>query len=252
MFFDADYLERATLRDGTEVVLRLVRPDDKERLRTGFDRLSAESRYRRFFTAKNELSDDELRYLTEVDQVHHVAIGATSADGARGLGVARFIELAGEPGCAEAAVAVADELQGRGLGSLLLRRLVGAARERGIDRFRCEVLGSNDGMTGLLRALAPEASCEIEQGVMRMEFVLPGAAPPHAPIELPRETGLYRLLTLIAEGAIAWRARWQAIGERLLSGGHPDAAASSGDEGGHPIETAAAAAIDDPVHDEPS
>ena len=142
MFFDADYLEHATLRDGTEVALRLVRPDDKALLREGFARMSDESRYRRFFTPKYELSADELRYLTEIDQVTHVAIGATSADGARGLGVARFIVLAGEAGAAEAAVAVTDDLQGRGLGSLLLQRLVAAAHERGVERFVFEMLGS--------------------------------------------------------------------------------------------------------------
>jgi GNAT superfamily N-acetyltransferase len=158
MFFDADYLEHATLRDGTEVVVRLLRPDDRELLRAGFGRLSPESRYRRFFAAKNELSARELRYLTECDQVHHVALGATSADGERGLGVARYIVLDDEPGLAEAAIAVADEVQGRGLGSLLFQRLVAAARERGVERFRCDMLGSNQGMADLLRALAPGAS----------------------------------------------------------------------------------------------
>lgn len=56
MFFDADYAERVTLRDGTEVVVRPIRADDKELLRRGFLRLSPESRYRRFFAAKHDLS----------------------------------------------------------------------------------------------------------------------------------------------------------------------------------------------------
>lgn len=256
MYFDADYLEHATLRDGTEVVLRLLRPEDKELLRSGFAGLSAESRYRRFFTPKNELSPGELRYLTEIDQVRHVAIGASTADGSKGLGVARCIVLDEDPALAEAAIAVADEVQGRGLGSLLFQRLVAAARERGIERFRCEMLGSNKGMADLVRALAPTASCEVEQGVMRMELTLPGLEPHHPASEPPRETGLYRLLSLIAEGAVEWRARWQALGERLLVGtgivraptDDIDAAIASG---GHPISTAAAA-VEDPELDEPS
>jgi hypothetical protein len=66
------------------------RPADKELLRTGFERLSGQSRYARFFTPRTALSDDELRYLTEVDQEDHVAIGAASErDGEQsGLGVA--------------------------------------------------------------------------------------------------------------------------------------------------------------------
>ena len=254
MFFDADYLEHARLRDGTEVVLRLLRAEDRELLRSGFARLSSESRYRRFFAVKHELTDHELRYLTDVDQRDHVAIGATSADGSLGLGVARCIRLDEDPALAEAAIAVADEISGRGLGSLLFQRLVAAARERGIERFRCEMLGSNQGMAELVRALAPEASCVIEQGVMRMEFALPGLEPRHPVAEPPRETGLYRLLSMIAQGAVEWRSRWQELGERLWLRGRADA----GDDvdrliaaGGRPIETAAAA-IEVPEADEPS
>ena len=102
MHFDADYCEHARLRDGREVVLRLIRPDDKELLRRGFLAMSPESRYRRFFTIKHELSEDELRYLTEIDGVRHFAMGAVTPAG-EGLGVARFIQIDGEPGVAEAA-----------------------------------------------------------------------------------------------------------------------------------------------------
>lgn len=257
MFFDADYLEQATLRDGSDVVLRLVRPEDKLLLREGFARLSPESRYRRFFTPKSDLSDDELRYLTECDQVAHVAIGAASADLARGLGVARCIALRDDPGAAEAAVAVTDDMQGRGLGSLLLQRLIAAARERGIERFRFEMLGTNKGMADLVRALAPTATCRVHDGVMCMELVLPGLEPHHPASEPPRETPLYRLMSLMARGALEWRALWRQLGEVLSLGGRaePSGDHDSIDEhiasGGHPIETAAAT-DDVPEADEPS
>ena len=65
------------LKDGTAVRLRLIRPDDKDRLRAGFARLSPESRYLRFFVPKSTLTDAELVYLTETDGVDHVAIGAS-------------------------------------------------------------------------------------------------------------------------------------------------------------------------------
>lgn len=78
------------LRDGTRVVIRPIRPEDKEALLRGFEQLSEHSRYRRFFTDKGRLSPAELRYLTEVDQVDHVALAAATEDESRGLGVARF------------------------------------------------------------------------------------------------------------------------------------------------------------------
>ncbi len=216
MHFGPDYAERATLRDGTEVVLRPIRPADKELLHRGFLRLSPESRYRRFFAAKNDLTADELRYLTEVDGDRHFALGAVSPDGHDGLGVARFIRLAGEDGVAEAAIAVADDQQGKGLGSLLFQRLVAAATERGVARFRCEVLGSNQAMAQLVLALAPEVSVQVESGVSCMEFALPPLGPEHPADQPPRATGLYRFFGMVAKGAIEWTAAWQRLGLRFL------------------------------------
>jgi GNAT superfamily N-acetyltransferase len=218
MHFDADYREQVTLRDGRVVVLRLVRPEDKELLRSGFERWSPESRYRRFFSVKTELSDDELRYLTELDGVRHFALGAVTAAGDDGLGIARYICLADEPGVAEAAIAVADHAQGVGLGSLLFQRLVAAAAERGVERFRCEMLAANASMAELVRSLAPTVSIEIASGVMRMEFTLPNVGPTHPHDAPPRDNGLYRLLALAAKGAIELVARWQALGARLTLG----------------------------------
>jgi GNAT superfamily N-acetyltransferase len=206
MFFDADYAEQVTLRDGTQIVVRPIRPDDKELLRRGFLRLSPESRYRRFFAAKHDLSAAELRYLTEIDGVRHFALGATSADGRDGIGVARFVQLDGEPGIAEAAIAVADEQQGKGLGSLLFQRLVAAAAERGVERFRCEMLGSNQGMADLVLSLAAEApAVAVSAGVMSMEFTLPPISPDNPAAEPPREHGLYRFFGMVAKGEIEVR-----------------------------------------------
>lgn len=206
--FTLDYLERVTLRDGTPVLLRLIAPEDKALLRAGFDRLSPESRYARFLVPKQRLNDDELAYLCEVDQESHFALGALREGGPtdampHGLGIARFIRLAGadgEPVTAEAAIAVADEAQGLGLGRILFQRLVAAAAERGVERFRCEVLGSNQTMKTLLDGIAPEHTTEVSAGVMSIDFPLPGAVPGEA----PEESALYRLFRAAAENAIEW------------------------------------------------
>jgi GNAT superfamily N-acetyltransferase len=206
-FFSQGYVEHAVLRDDTKVVLRLIRPEDKALLREGFDRLSPASRYARFLAPKTQLSDDELRYLCEVDQEDHVAIGAVrdDPDGPQvGLGIARFIRLADRRDTAEAAVAVADEVHRQGLGRLLLTRLVAAAAERGIARFRCEVLGTNAGMTALLGEISPDRSLELRDGVMSIEVALPSVPPTQPPAGALLGSPIYRLLRAAAQNAVEW------------------------------------------------
>jgi GNAT superfamily N-acetyltransferase len=204
-FFTRDYAEHAALRDGTRVVLRLIRPDDKQLLRAGFERLSPASRYARFLGPKVTLSDDELRYLCEVDQEDHLAIGAVREDDPDfGLGIARFIRQPDRPDTAEAAIAVADEVQHQGLGSLLGLRLIAAATERGVARFRCEVLGSNASMAGLLAQIAPDRTVEVGSGVMSVDMELPAMSPTQSPAGESRETAIYRLLRAAAQNAVEW------------------------------------------------
>jgi GNAT superfamily N-acetyltransferase len=164
-----EWHELAWLPDGTAVLLRLLRPEDAPLLLEGFERLSPDSRYRRFLSAKPRLSDAELRYLTELDGVDHVAIAALDARG-HGVGVARFVRLRDEPGVAEPALTVIDEAQHRGLGRLLLTRLAAAAREREIVRFRSTVLAENRPMRALLRGLHPDAPQVVRDGEVMVEI----------------------------------------------------------------------------------
>jgi ribosomal protein S18 acetylase RimI-like enzyme len=207
--FTGDYAERVTLRNGTPVTIRLVVRDDMDTLRRGFERWSPASRYARFLVPKQRLSDDELRYLCDVDQENHFALGAIlePADGSGesvGLAIARFIRLPaveGEPITAEAAIAVADEAQGQGLGRMLFMRLVAAASERGIERFRCEVLASNQTMQTLIDDIAPEHSTAGDGGVLTIDFALPHASA----TETERSaSAMYRFFRKAAEGAIEW------------------------------------------------
>src|SRR5438132_691696 len=121
--FDEHFREEAALADGTRVLLRLVRPDDAPLLKAGFDKLSPESRYRRFLSARTDLDEAALRYLTTPDGEDHFAIGALALPSGEGLGTARFVRLEDEPRFADAAVTVVDQAQGKGLGKLLLARL---------------------------------------------------------------------------------------------------------------------------------
>lgn len=200
--FDADWRETATLADGTPVVLRLVRPDDRDLLRAGFGRLSADSRYRRFFTAKQELTDAELAQLTELDGVDQLAIGAVreGPDGeAEGLGVARFVRDASAPDRAEAAVTVTDPAQGKGLGRLLLARLAEAARERGIRRFAGEFLATNAQVRQLIEDACPGAGLATGEDVIRVDVPLLDAGAAGGPVQ--------RLLRQAAGGRLQLRLR---------------------------------------------
>jgi len=195
----AQYHEAVTLKDGTEVVFRLIRPDDKGMLARGLQRMSPESRFRRFFSHRDHLSDAELAYLTELDHERHLAIGVGYEDDREGLGVARFIRLE-DPTIAEAAIAVVDDAQGKGLGRMLFERLVRAAAERGVRVFRFEVLAENDAMLGLIRGIFPEAKASVDDGIMTIDCPLPDLTE-HVAGERP-DGLLYRVMQLAAQGAI--------------------------------------------------
>jgi GNAT superfamily N-acetyltransferase len=145
------YSREDRLLDGRQVTIRAIRPDDKAHLREGFGRLSPQSIYFRFFQAKKELSEAELRYLTEVDFETHVALVAllTERGRERGIGVGRYIV---EPGTrsAEVAFTVDEDHHGLGVGTLLLNHLAFIARSHGLEEFRAYVLAENRAMLEVL------------------------------------------------------------------------------------------------------
>lgn len=175
--FNERYRERLLLPGGQPVVLRLVRPADKERLRQGFLNLSAASRQKRFLAGKQSISEAELRYFTELDQTNHFAIGVVELDAAgeegEGVGVARFIRLPDNPECAEVALTVIDRMQGQGVGRILLEKLVAAAVERRVRRFRFECLPQNTEIQRLVQKVCHVVEMVNESGTMVAEVELP-------------------------------------------------------------------------------
>jgi GNAT superfamily N-acetyltransferase len=143
-----------TLSDGGQIELRQIRPEDKPELTRGLGRMSLESKRLRFFAAINAFNSSQLKYLTEVDHQNHDAWVAIDLENKReGIGVARYVRLPDEPAVAEAAVAVVDHAQGRGIGGLLLAHLAQTAIANGIQTFRAYVLGENRVMLNLLDQL---------------------------------------------------------------------------------------------------
>ena len=184
-----------SLRDGTRVRIRPIIPDDKTHLVEGFNRLSPESRYRRFLSPIAELTPDMLRELTEVDYVAHFAYIAFAIEGSgeEGAGVARYVRAPDEPEVAEAAVTVVDEYQGRGLGTFLLQALGAVALENGIRRFRGYALETNRPIRELLEALGADLHHD-SPGIIRMEIDLPAQA------GALRDSPLYGILRAVGRG----------------------------------------------------
>jgi RimJ/RimL family protein N-acetyltransferase len=174
-----DFLVAATtatrLRNGSMLVVRPIAPWDKQALADGLEGLSPQSRFYRFFTGVDRLTERELRLFTEIDYVDHFAWGANVVEpsGLRGAGVARYIRLRDEPDTAEAAVTVVDEYHGQGIGTLLLTALVPVAASHGIRRFRFYTRVENRGMGQVLERLGTSTTAGEEPGVRRSDLELP-------------------------------------------------------------------------------
>ena len=155
------------LADATEATIRMLSPEDRESFLAGFERLSRESRYLRFFTAMPRLPDSMLHRLLSTDGTDHVALAAWCNGNADMIvGVARFVRLRKGGDTAEAAVAVVDHMQRRGIAWLLLSHLAEAARERGILRFRAEVLSANHAVRALLRDLVKATPVAVDGNIV--------------------------------------------------------------------------------------
>ena len=164
-----------------QLSIRMIQPGDKQKLVDGFQRLSANSRYFRFFNHKNVLTLTELRFFTEFDGMNHVALGAfelttTGAEGAL-VGVARFIRHPNATEVAEFSLVVVDDWQGLGIGRLLLKRLLAAAAERGVEQFQGDLLVENHRMRKLISRICAEADFHRDGSVVAVKFPVPKPTP---------------------------------------------------------------------------
>ena len=134
------------LPDGTPLYIRPIRPDDKPLLESGLERLSEASRYKRFLGPKHRFTEGELRYLTELDGIDHVAYVALRGDAPKELvAVARLSAPSRTLPPGEIAVTVWDDFQRRGIGTLLGNLLATAARDRGIRWLTATMSAENVG-----------------------------------------------------------------------------------------------------------
>lgn len=160
--------------DGEQVVIRPIRKADAALLADGFDRLSAQSRWFRFLTAKKILSPAELRYFTDIDHDDHEALGAFSVADGRVVGVARYIRRTEDPMAADVAVTVADDWQRHGIATQLLTRLTARAVEAGVCRYTVQIAAENLAVLGLIRGIGLGfRSAHVGFGTLDVQIALP-------------------------------------------------------------------------------
>jgi acetate---CoA ligase (ADP-forming) len=165
------------LRDGTTVLVRPARPDDRERVEDYLIGLSDASRYLRFWGASVDVTDIARRAI-EIDFVDHLTLLAFSeGEEGRVVGGAQYIRE-DDTMRAEVSVSVADELQGHGLGSILIAHLAQAADEAGLSTFHALVLPENHRMVDVFR----------RSGFPIRLRAVPGAVDVEFPTEITQET----------------------------------------------------------------
>jgi GNAT superfamily N-acetyltransferase len=223
---------RTTLRDGTPVLIRQIRPEDRQRLAEGLRRLSPASRYLRFHTVIERLSEEQLDYLTDVDHVDHEAIVAIDLDrlDEPGIGVARYIREPDEPAVAEAAITVADAYHGQGAGTMLLGALASRARRNGVTVFRNYVLGHNQAMLEVFDHLGADRHLEAD-GLWCVDLPLPEdeSDMPHSEAGrafMAAARGGYRLTSLFPPIWSRLRRNARTGGATGSDDAHPDGASS--------------------------
>lgn len=164
--YPTDLERTTTLRNGVTVRLRAIRPNDDEALRAMFERLSEQTIYQRFFTARRWLPPAWLQALTHVDYHARLALVAElETDGeTRLVGVGRY-DVSSAPDAAEVALVVEDAWQGLGLGTILLHAIMRAGEARDIRRFRLDVLSDNRRMLRLLARETAVVSRRVSGGV---------------------------------------------------------------------------------------
>lgn len=145
----------ARLRDGREILLRPIRPEDEPAHHALIARMSPEDLRLRFFSYVRELRHAQMARLTQVDYDREMAFIATAPDEhgePETLGVVRTVTDPDNES-AEFAVLVRSDLKGQGLGSMLMKRIIDYCRSRGTAEIKGLVLASNESMIGLARSM---------------------------------------------------------------------------------------------------
>ena len=171
-----NYFVQETLKNGLQVTVRAIRPDDKDALLAAFKELDESTVYLRFFGPKPEISSKELKEATDVDFVRTIALVTCLQDssGEKIIGGGRYIAFgdAEPPDRAEVAFTVEEDYHGLGIASMILRHLSGIAKDKGIVQFHAEVLPENKGMLAVFNKSGFPIKQEYSEGVAHVTLSL--------------------------------------------------------------------------------
>ena len=152
--YPAHLAKTVQLNDGTDIVIRPIRPEDAEIEDRFIRELSPEARYFRFMNSIQELSQEMLVRFTQIDYHDEMALIAVTQtkDGEDQIGVVRYTTNVDKTSC-EFALVVSDKWQGRGIGHHLMRNLMDVARDRDLEVMEGQVLSKNNRMLNLMKSL---------------------------------------------------------------------------------------------------
>ncbi len=190
------------LADGGTVHVRPMRRDDASALLDLYGRLSDESLYLRFFSPVPAPRARDLEQLTDIDYDRRFALVVELGDAV--VAVARYVRTSGAADEAEIAFTVADDQQGRGLGTLLLEQLAAVAREHGIRRFVAMTLRRNAAMLKVFADAGYEVHKASDGNVVEVSFdIAPTAASLDAQERREKISEARSVTRILAPGSIA-------------------------------------------------
>jgi len=152
--YPSHLVRKAQLNDGTDIVIRPIRPEDADMEAKFVRELSTQAKYFRFMNSLQELSQDMLVRFTQIDYHNEMALIAVKSNGAgeEQIGVARYTINVDKTSC-EFALTVSDRWQGRGIAHHLMQDLLEVARDRNLEKMQGQVLSENSRMLELVTSL---------------------------------------------------------------------------------------------------
>jgi len=152
--YPAHLVKNIQLNDGTDIVIRPIRPEDAEMEAKFVRELSSEAKYFRFMNSLQELSQEMLVRFTQIDYYDEMALVAvtTNSTGEEQIGVARYTTNIDKKSC-EFALVVSDQWRGKGIGHYLMQNLMEIARDNDLERIEGSVLSNNFKMLDLMTSL---------------------------------------------------------------------------------------------------
>ncbi len=177
--YPVEYEEVVTLRSDEQILLRPILPEDEPKHADFIHHVSKEDLYRRFFTEVGEFNHEALANLTQIDYDREMAFVAIAHLGGERsiIGVSRAL-INPDNTDAEFAILIQTDQKGKGLGQLLMRKIIDYCQQKGTRQMSGMTMPSNSGMLGLARKLGFKVDIQFEDGVADMVLPLL-TTPPH-------------------------------------------------------------------------